>query len=292
MQHKSYRYTQFCDYLFLSCCYLALACGLFFLCCFAYTLLCNGFAGLKLSLLTQVTMGPHESGGLANAILGSLIMAGIAMAISIPLGIAIAIYLVEYSKKNRLSKIIRYANDLLLTMPSIVIGLFVFSLLVIPFHRFSALAGSIALALIATPIIMRTTEDVLYLVSPNLREAGLALGISHYKVFFKVILKTSRAGVITGVMLAFARIFGETAPLLFTALSNDFITTKLTQPMASLPVVIYNYALSPYAQWQTMAWAGALIMTVFVVTCNIIAKCQRRGLHNKNIAARTEEHHG
>ena len=286
MQRKSYRWKTLSDQLFVSCCYLALACGLYFLGCFFYTLLSNGLSGLSVSLFTHVTDAPDQNGGLANAILGSVIMTSIAMIISIPLGMSAAIYLVEYSKKNRLSKIIRYANDILLTMPSIVIGLFVFTLLVLPFHRFSALAGSVALALIATPIIMRTTEDVLYLVSPNMREAGLALGICHYKVFFRIILKISRSGVITGIMLAFARIFGETAPLLFTSLSNDYLNLSLTQPMASLPVVIYNYALSPYTQWQSLAWAGALVMTAFVVSCNVFTKCQAR-----KTSARVEEQH-
>ena len=288
MQRKHYRWRTWTNTLFLGACYFSLALGLFLLLCFFYILFKNGWPGLQWSLLTHVTMAPHQAGGLANAILGSLMMTGVAMLLSIPTGIAAAIYIVEYSKKRRLAKIIRYANDILLTMPSIVIGLFVFAMLVIPSHHFSALAGAIALAFIAVPIIMRTTEDVLYLVSPSLREAGLALGVKHYKVFFYVILKTARAGVITGIMLSFARIFGETAPLLFTALNNDFLNYDVMQPMASLPVAIYNYALSPYADWQAIAWSGALLMTVFVVSCNVFAKYQARK-NRRKIEASDEE---
>jgi phosphate transport system permease protein len=265
------------DKLFTLVCYICMLFAIGFLLLILFSLIKHGIADLRLPTFIHSTQPPGTiGGGLANAIIGSLIMVGIALVISIPLGLATAIYLVEFSNKKRLAKWLRLANDMLLTAPSILVGLFIYITLVLPFHRFSAIAGAIALVVIAFPMIVRTTEDVLYLVSPLLRESALALGIPRYKVINKIILRSAINGIITGVLLAIARIAGETAPLLFTSLSNQFFNLNISHPMASLPVIIYRYALSPYQDWQNLAWSGALIITIFVCSMNLLARWMSR----------------
>jgi phosphate transport system permease protein len=265
------------DKLFTLVCYICMLFTISFLLMILFSLLKHGLTGFRLSIFIHSTQPPGTiGGGLANAIIGSLIMVAIALVISIPLGLATAIYLVEFSNKTRLARWLRLANDTLLTAPSILVGLFVYIILVLPFHRFSAIAGAISLVVIAFPMIVRTTEDVLYLVSPLLRESALALGIPRYKVINKVILRSAINGIITGVLLAIARIAGETAPLLFTSLSNQFFNLNIFNAMASLPVIIYRYALSPYQDWQNLAWSGALIITIFVCSMNLLARWMSR----------------
>lgn len=265
------------DKLFTLVCYICMLFTISFLLMILFSLLKHGLTDFRLSTFIHSTQPPGTiGGGLANAIIGSLIMVAIALVISIPLGLATAIYLVEFSNKTRLARWLRLANDTLLTAPSILVGLFVYIILVLPFHRFSAIAGAISLVVIAFPMIVRTTEDVLYLVSPLLRESALALGIPRYKVINKVILRSAINGIITGVLLAIARIAGETAPLLFTSLSNQFFNLNIFNAMASLPVIIYRYALSPYQDWQNLAWSGALIITIFVCSMNLLARWMSR----------------
>lgn len=231
-----------------------------------------GLSGLKLSVFSQNTPPPLQSGGLKNAILGSLMINGVAILASVPIGILIATYLVEFGMKSRFSRIIRFINDTMLSAPSIVIGLFIYVLIVQAMGHFSGLAGSVALMLIAIPIIARATEDVLYLVSPTLRESAVALGVPRYRVVLSIIYVTAKQGIITGTLLALARTMGETAPLLFTTLSNQFLSFDLTKPMANLPVVIYRFAMSPYAGWQQLAWTGALLIAVVVLGINLLAR--------------------
>ncbi len=235
-------------------------------------LLVEGAGALNLGVFTQDLPGPMGEGGLRNAIVGSLIMTGLAMLVGIPLGILAGTWMAEYGRFSRLTPVIRFCNDILLSAPSIVVGLFVYQILVITLGHFSALAGAAALALLLIPVVVRTTEDMLLMVPETLREAGLALGVSRMAVIRKISYRAARAGIVTGVLLAIARISGETAPLLFTALSNNFYSTDLTGPMASLPVTVFNFALSPYQNWQALAWAGALLITVAVLTLSIVAR--------------------
>jgi len=213
-----------------------------------------------------------ETGGLANAIFGSLVMVGLATGVGAPIGVLAGIYLGEYGQKTWLGNTVRFINDILLSAPSIVIGLFIYSVVVAQFKKFSAIAGILALALIVIPVVIRTTENMLALVPNALREAAYALGTPKWRVILTITLKSARAGVITGVLLALARIAGETAPLLFTALSNQFWTSSLTEPMASLPVTIFKFAMSPYENWQKLAWAGVFIITIGVLALNILAR--------------------
>jgi len=231
-----------------------------------------GVGGLTFATLTQMTPPPNEDGGLANAIYGSVIMVGLAALVGAPIGIMAGIYLAEFDSKSWLAETTRFVNDILLSAPSIVVGLFVYSVVVSRFKTFSGYAGVIALALIAIPVVIRTTEDMLRLVPAGLREAAYALGAPKWKVIASITLKAARAGVITGILLAVARIAGETAPLLFTALSNQFWTSSLSEPMASLPVTIFKFAMSPYENWQKLAWAGVFLITVAVLGLNILAR--------------------
>jgi phosphate transport system permease protein len=232
----------------------------------------NGFAALKPSLFTEMTPPPGAAGGLLNAIFGSVVIVGVATFISTPIGILAGIYLAEFGKNGWLARATRFINDILLSAPSIVIGLFVYTVYVAQVEHFSGWAGSAALALIAIPVVVRTTENMLHLVPSSLREAAIALGAPMWKVILMVTLKAVRGGVITGVLLAVARMSGETAPLLFTALNNQFWSVNMDQPMANLPVVIFQFAMSPFEDWKTLAWAGALLITLAVLTINILAR--------------------
>jgi phosphate transport system permease protein len=253
-----------------------MAFGLFWLFWILWETVHLGIGGLTLSTLTQMTPGPNEEGGLANAIYGSLLMVGLATFVGTPIGVMAGIYLAEFDTKGWLANLTRFVNDILLSAPSIVIGLFVYAIAVNPFHSFSALAGVLALALIVIPVVIRTTENMLQLVPPGLREAAYALGAPKWKVILSITLKAARTGVITGILLAVARIAGETAPLLFTALSNQFWTSSLNQPMASLPVTIFKFAMSPYENWQKLAWAGVFLITLAVLALNIMARVLTR----------------
>jgi phosphate transport system permease protein len=254
----------------------AMAFGLFWLFWILLQTLVLGIEGLSLAALTQMTPGPNEEGGLLNAIYGSALMVFLATCIGTPIGVLAGIYLAEFHTTGWLANVTRFVNDILLSAPSIVIGLFVYSVAVNPFHTFSAFAGVLALALIVIPVVIRTTENMLQLVPPGLREAAYALGAPKWKVIMSITLKAARAGVITGVLLAVARIAGETAPLLFTALSNQFWTSNLGQPMASLPVTIFKFAMSPYENWQKLAWAGVFLITLAVLVLNIAARVLTR----------------
>ncbi len=251
----------------------AMAFGLVWLLWILYTTLSLGIGGLSLSLFTEMTPPPNTAGGgLANAIAGSVVMVGVATLVGTPLGILAGVYLAEYGQKSWLASITRFINDILLSAPSIVIGLFVYALVVAQMGHFSAWAGIISLALLQVPIVIRTTENMLKLVPNNLREAAFALGTPKWRIIVKITLKASIAGIVTGVLLAVARIAGETAPLLFTALSNQFWSMNLNQPMANLPVTIFKFAMSPFAEWQSLAWAGVFIITLGVLFLNILAR--------------------
>ncbi|MDM0013542.1 phosphate ABC transporter permease PstA [Variovorax sp. J22P168] len=254
----------------------AMAFGVFWLVWILWETLRLGIGGLALSTLTEMTPPPNEAGGIANAIFGSLVMVAMATFVGTPIGIMAGIYLAEYNPKGWLSNIVRFVNDILLSAPSIVIGLFVYAVVVAYFKSFSGLAGALALALIVIPVVIRTTENMLQLVPPGLREAAYALGTPKWKVIMSITLRAARAGVVTGVLLAVARIAGETAPLLFTALNNQFWTSDVTQPMASLPVTIFKFAMSPYENWQQLAWAGVFLITVAVLALNILARVVTR----------------
>ncbi|MEJ5897123.1 MAG: phosphate ABC transporter permease PstA [Aquabacterium sp.] len=231
-----------------------------------------GVGGLSWSILTEMTPAPGDEGGLANAIMGSLLMVGLATLIGTPVGVMSGIYLAEYGQRGALGSITRFINDILLSAPSIVVGLFIYSVVVTRMQSFSAWAGVLALALIVVPVVIRTTENMLTLVPQALREAAYALGTPKWRVILTITLKSARAGVVTGVLLAVARIAGETAPLLFTALSNQFWSADMSAPMASLPVTIFKFAMSPYENWQKLAWAGVFLITLGVLALNIIAR--------------------
>jgi phosphate transport system permease protein len=251
---------------------VAAAIGLTGLFMILVVLLWQGFSGLSLSVFTQMTPPPGSSGGLLNAIAGSLITTVIGVAIGAPLGMLAGTYLAEYGRYSRLAFVVRFINDILLSAPSIVIGLFVYEVVVVPMGHFSAIAGAIALAVLVVPIVVRTTENMLNLVPNTLREAGAALGTPRSLVIRRIAYRAVSAGLLTGVLLAVARISGETAPLLFTALNNQFWSLDLTQPMSSLPTVIFQFALSPYKEWQQLAWTGALIITLAVLALSITAR--------------------
>jgi len=246
--------------------------GMFFLLWILGVLFYEGFTALSPTLFTQMTPPPGSAGGLANAIYGSVIIVLVATFISTPIGILAGIYLAEFGKDKWVARATRFINDILLSAPSIVIGLFVYTVYVMNVSHFSGWAGSFALALIAIPVVVRTTENMLYLVPSSLREAAIALGAPMWKVIMMVTLKAVRGGVITGVLLAVARMSGETAPLLFTALNNQFWSSDMNAPLANLPVVIFQFALSPYDDWKTLAWAGALLITLTVLVINILAR--------------------
>ena len=232
----------------------------------------EGVSGLSLRVFTEMTPPPGAAGGLLNPIAGSLIMTSLAVAIGTPIGILAGTYMAEYGRYSQLTNVVRFINDILLSAPSIIVGLFVYEIMVYPMGHFSALAGTVALALIVIPVVVRTTEDMLLLVPVTLREAAFALGMPRYHIIRHVAYRAAKAGMLTGVLLAIARISGETAPLLFTALNNQFWSTDMNAPMANLPVVIFQFALSPYKDWQALAWTGALIITLAVLTLSVTAR--------------------
>ncbi|HEX4917278.1 MAG TPA: phosphate ABC transporter permease PstA [Limnobacter sp.] len=251
----------------------AMAFGLFWLIWILWTTVSLGIGGLSLELFTEMTPPPGvEGGGLANAIVGTLLMVGFATLFGTPLGIMAGVHLAESRKDNKLASTVRFINDILLSAPSIVIGLFVYAVMVRVMGHFSAWAGVVALALIQIPIVIRTTENMLRLVPDALREAAFALGTPKWKMVLSITVKASYAGILTGILLSVARIAGETAPLLFTALSNQFWNTDMMKPMANLPVMIFNFALSPFTEWQQLAWAGVFLITAGVLVLNIIAR--------------------
>lgn len=258
----------------------AMAFGLFWLAWILWETLRLGVGGIAWQTFTQSTPPPNaEDGGLANALFGSLAMVGMATLIGTPVGVLAGVYLAEYNPRGWLARATRFVNDILLSAPSIVIGLFIFELVVVRHKSFSGWAGALALALIVIPVVIRTTENMLKLIPPGLREAAYALGTPQWQVITRVTLRAARAGVITGVLLAVARIAGETAPLLFTALNNQFWSADLSSPMASLPVVIFQFAMSPYENWQHLAWAGVFLITVAVLGLNILARWLSRTRH-------------
>ena len=240
----------------------------------------EGLRGLSPSVFSQMTPPPGSAGGLMNAIAGSLVMTVIGVALGAPLGMLAGTYLAEYGRYTKLATVVRFINDILLSAPSIVIGLFVYEVMVRPMGHFSAISGALALGLLVVPVVLRTTEDMLLLVPSSMREAASALGAPRAMVIGRIAYRAARAGLVTGVLLAIARVSGETAPLLFTALNNQFWSSDLNAPMASLPVVIFQFALSPYKDWQQLAWTGALLITVTVLTLSIIARAFSAGRRN------------
>ena len=252
--------------------YAATLFGLSWLVLILAVLFWKGFSGLSLAVFTEMTPPPGAAGGLLNPIMGSLVMTFLAVIVGTPLGILAGTYMAEYGRYDRLTSVVRFINDILLSAPSIVIGLFIYEVMVAQVGHFSGWAGALALAVIVVPVVVRTTEDMLLLVPDTLREAAASIGLPRSKMIMQVAYRAARAGMVTGVLLAIARISGETAPLLFTALNNQFWSTNLNAPMASLPVVIFQFALSPYAEWQQLAWTGALIITLAVLTLSVLAR--------------------
>jgi len=264
------------DIVFKAFCVLVTFVALAALAAILWTLLSQGLGGLNLDVFTRSTPAPGSRGGLANAIVGSLMMCLLAMVLALVVGVLAGTWLAEYSKGSAYGAVVRFLNDVLLSAPSILVGLFVYEILVAPFHGFSGLAGAVALALLAVPVIVRTTEDVLALQAATLREAGMALGAPYSFVIREIIWRAARGGLLTGALLAFARISGETAPLLFTALNNQFFSLNLAHPTANLPVVIFNFALSAYDDWRRLAWAGALLIAATVLAVTIVARIVAR----------------
>ena len=251
---------------------LAAVFGLFWLVWIVWTTLSKGLGSLNLALFTQMTPPPGNDGGMLNAFVGSAIMSLLGVALGAPIGVLAGTFLAEYSQRSWIGEAVRFVNDILLSAPSIVLGLFVYTLVVAQMGHFSALAGGIALAFIVLPVVVRTTDEMLRLVPSQMREAALSLGVPQWKVIVQVLYRASLPGIVTGILLALARITGETAPLLFTALNNQYWTTDILQPMANVPVVIFQYAMSPYESWHTLAWAGAFILTLFVLLVSLTAR--------------------
>ena len=249
---------------------LATIFGLFWLAWILWTTLTKGIGSLNLALFTQMTPPPGDTGGMLNAFFGSALIS--LMGIGAPVGVLAGTYLAEYSNTSWIGETVRFVNDILLSAPSIVLGLFVYALVVAQMGHFSALAGAIALAFIVLPVVVRTTDEMLRLVPAQMREAALSLGVPQWKVTVQVLYRSSMAGIVTGILLALARISGETAPLLFTALNNQYWSTNIMAPMANVPVVIFQFAMSPYENWHTLAWAGAFVLTMFVLAISIIAR--------------------
>jgi phosphate transport system permease protein len=237
-----------------------------------WTLVARGLAGMSLELFTQMTPPPGSQGGLLNAIYGSVVMTVVGIFIGAPIGILAGTYLAEYGRNSRLSSVIRFVNDVLLSAPSIIVGLFVYEVLVVRMGHFSAIAGAVALAIIAVPVTVRTTEDMLRLVPQGMKDASTALGAYPWRTITSVLYPAARSGIVTGLLLAIARVSGETAPLLFTALNNQFWSKDLNAPMANLPVVIFQFALSPYKNWQQLAWSGALLITLTILALSVVAR--------------------
>ena len=246
--------------------------GLTMLALILWTLISRGLAGMSPALFTQMTPAPDSNGGLLNAIYGSLVMTFLGIAIGTPIGMLAGTYLAEYGRRTALATVVRFINDVLLSAPSIIIGLFVYTVMVVRMGHFSAISGAVALAIIAMPVMVRTTEDMLNLVPKSMRDAAAGLGAQPWRTITQVVYPAARSGLLTGLLLAIARVSGETAPLLFTALNNQFWSTNLNKPMANLPVVIFQFAMSPYHGWQHLAWAGALLITAFVLLLSILAR--------------------
>jgi phosphate transport system permease protein len=273
MNHALYRRRRLSNLWGIATSMLAMTLGLAVLLWILFVLFANGFAALDWNIVSQDTPAPGtEGGGLRNAIVGSLLMVGLAVLVATPVGILAGIYLTEYGDQSKTAALTRFVTDIMLSAPSITIGLFVYAIAVATVGRFSGYAGSLALTLIAVPVVMRTTENMLRLVPGSLREAAFALGAPRWKVSLAVTLRAAKSGVITGVLLAIARISGETAPLLFTALNNQFFNDDMSKPMANLPVVIFQFAMSPYDNWIRLAWGGALLITLTVLVLNILAR--------------------
>jgi len=246
--------------------------GLAVLALILLVLVWEGGRGLSLAVFTEMTPPPGSSGGLVNAIVGSILMTAIAIAIGTPVGMLAGTYMAEYGRHEKISSVVRFINDILLSAPSIVIGLFVYEVMVVPMGHFSGIAGAVALAVIVIPVVVRTTEDMLMLVPDSLREAAASIGLPRALMIRHIAYRAARSGIVTGILLAVARISGETAPLLFTALNNQFYSHNLNAPLSSLPVVIFQFALSPYEDWQRLAWTGALIITMSVLALSIVAR--------------------
>ncbi|MBV8048626.1 MAG: phosphate ABC transporter permease PstA [Paludibacterium sp.] len=272
MNHSIYRRRRMINGINMGISMFTMVFGLFWLCWILFTLLQNGLGGIHLDLFTRSTPPPGETGGLGNAIVGSLLMTVFGTLIGTPVGILSGIYLAEYGQRGWLAPATRFINDILLSAPSIVIGLFVYEVFVVAQGHFSGWAGALALSLLVIPVVVRTTENMLRLVPNSLREAAIALGTPQWKVTMYVTLRAAKSGVLTGVLLAVARISGETAPLLFTALNNQFWNGNMNQPMANLPIVIFQFAMSPYNDWHTLAWAGSLLITFSVLALNVFAR--------------------
>ena len=272
MDAKLYAARRRCNALAAVASYAATAIGLAWLALILGVLFWEGFGGLSLRVFTEMTPPPGAAGGLLNAIVGSLIMTGLALAIGAPIGVLAGTYMAEYGRHTRLTSLVRFINDILLSAPSIVVGLFIYELMVRPMGHFSGIAGAVVLGVLVIPVMVRTTEDMLTLVPDTLREAAASIGLPRSLMIRQIAYRAARAGIITGLLLAVARISGETAPLLFTALNNQFFTTDLNAPMPSLPAVIFQFALSPYKDWQDLAWTGALIITLAVLAMSITAR--------------------
>ena len=267
-----YRRRLFVNRLSLVLALCAMAIGMAFLAWILSVLVYRGISGINIAVFTEMTPSPTSTGGLANAIFGSLMMVGFATFIATPIGILAGVYLAEFGNRSWVGPTTRFINDILLSAPSIIIGLFIYTIYVAQVRHFSAWAGTLSLSLLAIPVVVRTTENMLRLVPASLREAATALGAPQWKVIMSVALRAVSGGVLTGILLAVARISGETAPLLFTALNNQFWSADMNAPMANLPVVIFQFAMSPFENWQALAWAGALLITGFVLTLNILAR--------------------
>lgn len=269
-------------YIFKSFAWVALLFGMFWLIWILVTLVQHGFSGFQLPIFTEMTQPPGSNGGLLNAIIGSFLITSLAILLGAPIGILIGIYLSEFDRYGRLSSIVRSTNDILLSAPSIIIGLFIYQIYVVKIGHFSGWAGCFALTILVIPVVVRTTEDMLLLIPYALREAVVALGAPQWKVITFILFRIARTGILTGILLALARISGETAPLLFTVLSNQFWSLNLNQPLANLPSVIFQYAMSPYPDWQQLGWTGALLITLWVLIINIIVRVaykQKAPLH-------------
>jgi phosphate transport system permease protein len=272
MEHRIYRRRRLVNALMLFISGLTMLFGLFWLAWILITLLHEGFSALSVTLFTQMTPPPGSDGGLLNAIVGSLLMAAAATSIGTPIGILAGTYLAEFGRRGWLAPATRFINDILLSAPSIVIGLFIYSIYVAQVKHFAGWGGALALSLIVIPVVVRTTDDMLKLVPDSLREAAVALGAPAWKMIVFVSYRAARAGIVTGILLAVARISGETAPLLFTALNNQFWSLNMNQPMANLPMVIFQFAMSPYPDWHRLAWGGAILITLGVLGLNILAR--------------------
>lgn len=272
---------------FIGFCLLSALFGLLVLSSVLYSLIGNGLAGMKLDLFTELTPGPGSPGGLKNAIVGSLILTGLGIVIATPLGVLAGTWLSESNRSSKAAETLRFLNGMLMSAPSILIGLFVYKLVVVTTGTFSGWAGATALAILALPVIVSTTEEMLRLVPTTLKEAGSGLGAPRWRVITKLCYRAAGPGIITGILLAMARITGETAPLLFTALNSNYMTTDLSQPMANLPVTIYQYAMSPYEDWNQLAWSGALLITTFILMINLLATVLPRWLKARKAAKKS-----